>query len=950
MHLRTAPSLVREPFFFQFIRMRKTFYLLVAALMASLATQAQNWTLEWNDEFNGTSLNLSDWNYDLGTGSQYGLNGWGNNELQYYREENVSVGGGMLTITALEQPFGGMNYTSGKIHTKTKQTFSSGKIEARIKVPVDQGMWPAFWLLTDPGNLTSNSAGWPPEIDVFESVGTNPSTAYGTLHAGTWPDVQSNGGSTTLSGETLADDFHIYTVEWYNDHIVWFMDGVQFHEVNAQDLHPLGWQFDDVDWFLILNLAVGGNWPGSPDGSTNFPATMEVDYVRVYSYDAADLTDVTFRVDMSQETLAPTDVVYVNGNFNDWCGTCNPMTDMGDGTWETTLPLPVGVYEYKYTTNGWAGVQESFPAETPCAVTTYDGPDVFVNRGLSVQWDDQVLPMVCFNSCDWCPGFSEVNCTNPLAINYNADAPFDDGSCEYAVTFNVDMSCEGPASFTTPSIEGPSTGWCGSCVTMADPDGDNIWSVTLTLPVGDYEYKYAHDNWAGQEDLLDDLWAGNGGCVVVTDWANYANRSVSIPGDGLEFDDTYNTCTACVSSNDGCMDVNACNYDASALSDDGSCVHATGCDTCSGATDGTGTVVDNPGVGEACDDGNGATLNDTIQADCTCAGQLTGCTDGLASNYDAAAVIDDGSCEYAVTFHVDMNCEGPAGFTAPAIEGPLFGWCGSCVDMTDPDNDGIFTRTITLAAGAFEYKYAVDNWTEQENLLDDYLAGTGGCVDVTDGANYANRVVNIPAEGLEFNDIYGRCGLCAAHNVTFQVDMSGETVSPNGVHIAGSFNGNDPAATPMASIGLGVYQATVEVAQGSTMSYRFVNGNTAPGEEVLPPACETAGYRTYMVGTSDEVLPVVCFEACEACAGCTDPFYLEFNPLATTDDGSCMTPVVWGCVYETADNYDPAANTDDGSCIAPSGNVDCPEDLDGDGSVGTTDLLTVLAAFGADCP
>ena len=105
-----------------------------------------------------------------------------------------------------------------------------------------------------------------------------------------------------------------------------------------------------------------------------------------------------------------------------------------------------------------------------------------------------------------------------------------------------------------------------------------------------------------------------------------------------------------------------------------------------------------------------------------------------------------------------------------------------------------------------------------------------------------------------------------------------------------------------------------------------------------------------MVGTSDEVLPVVCFEACEACAGCTDPFYLEFTPLATTDDGSCMTPVVWGCIYETADNYDPAANTDDGSCIAPSGNVDCPEDLDGDGSVGTTDLLTVLAAFGADCP
>lgn len=231
--------------------------------------------LVWSDEFNGTSLDTSNWTYEIGTGS----NGWGNNELQYYtsRPENIRVSGGNLIITARRESYGGMNYTSARIKTQDKRTFTYGRVEARIKIPTGKGLWPAFWML---GNNISQVS-WPycGEIDIMEHV-NNEGVTHGTIH---WSDHNGNyayyGGPTPWNLD--FSQYHVYAIEWSPTSIKWFVDGNQFWEANiANSIN--GTDEFHKPFFILLNLAVGGNWPGSPDGSTPFPAEMLVDYVRVY--------------------------------------------------------------------------------------------------------------------------------------------------------------------------------------------------------------------------------------------------------------------------------------------------------------------------------------------------------------------------------------------------------------------------------------------------------------------------------------------------------------------------------------------------------------------------------------------------------------------------------------------------------------------------------------------
>jgi len=161
-------------------------------------------------------------------------------------------------------------------------------------------------------------------------------------------------------------------------------------------------------------------------------------------------------------------------------------------------------------------------------------------------------------------------CTNPQAANYDPAATDDDGSCLFAVTFNVDMNCE--AGFTEPAVESPLFGFCGGCAPMADVDGDGIYSTTLELPLGPFEYKYAVDQFAGQEDLVDDMLNG-ASCAPITDFANFANRLVPITP-GLVLNDTYGTCGTCDPNNIlGCTDPLANNYNAAAMTDNGSCLY-----------------------------------------------------------------------------------------------------------------------------------------------------------------------------------------------------------------------------------------------------------------------------------------------------------------------------------------------------------------------------------------
>ena len=223
--------------------------------------------LVWSDEFNGTSVDKTNWVFETGGG------GWGNNELEYYQAANATVSNGNLIITAKKQRVGSNAYTSARMKTQGLHQFTYGRIEARVKMPVVQGLWPAFWMLGS--NITTVS--WPKcgEIDIMEHINTD-SLNYGTIH---W----YNNGNASYGGNvaTSPSNYHIYDVEWTPTAITWHIDGVQYFTANISNGINNTGAFQNP-FFIILNLAVGGNWPGNTIDTTKLPANMYVDYVRVY--------------------------------------------------------------------------------------------------------------------------------------------------------------------------------------------------------------------------------------------------------------------------------------------------------------------------------------------------------------------------------------------------------------------------------------------------------------------------------------------------------------------------------------------------------------------------------------------------------------------------------------------------------------------------------------------
>jgi beta-glucanase (GH16 family) len=231
--------------------------------------EAQNWQLVWQDEFtNGIS---ADWVFETGNGS----GGWGNNELQYYRRENATIENQQLVITAKRESFGGFNYTSTRMKTQGKKSWKYGKIEARIKMPAFSGIWPAFWMLGD--NIST--VGWPAcgEIDVMEHINAENIT-YGTPH---WLDNNNQHASYGGNTACTVTDYHVYSIEWDANYIKWFLDGAKFHEIYIGGGINGTSEFQN-NHFILLNMAVGGNWPGFNVDLNGFPAKMYVDYVRVY--------------------------------------------------------------------------------------------------------------------------------------------------------------------------------------------------------------------------------------------------------------------------------------------------------------------------------------------------------------------------------------------------------------------------------------------------------------------------------------------------------------------------------------------------------------------------------------------------------------------------------------------------------------------------------------------
>jgi beta-glucanase (GH16 family) len=577
--------------------MRYLYTIISVCIFLSNPLYSQNWNLIWSDEFNSSTLDTSKWIHDIGTGSQYGLYGWGNSELQYYQPQNTILNNGSVKIIANLEPNGivdswnnTMYYSSSKITTKGTFDFRYGKVEASIKTVDGQGFWPAFWMLPTGGS-------WPcdGEIDIMEQWGNDgPSnTTTGAAHAGTCP-----GGSTyqssshVISNGSYADNFHIYSIEWQPGLITWYVDNIQFLQVTPSSYPNINWPFNSNNWYLMFNLAITSSGPNS---NTVFPSQIEIDWVRIYentggvsgctdslaqNYNPNATNDnglceylVSFEVNLNCATnISAPSVVYITSPTVNWdCNTYALNDSNSDGIWTGNFVLLNGSFDYIYCTDGWtdsesSGLITAMQNGASCApITDYS---TYANRAINITSDTSITNV--WGSCSLCIG----GCTSPTATNYNSNADYDDGSCNYSanfnVTFQVDMN-NVTIPFTLPEVNGTFNSWCGSCATLTDVNNDNIWEITLSVPAGYYEYKFSFDNWTDQEDLL------NAGNCVVSAWG-YTNRFLNITSDTILDLVCWGSCDECISSSVyGCTDTLATNYDSLATVDDGSCIYPSNC-------------------------------------------------------------------------------------------------------------------------------------------------------------------------------------------------------------------------------------------------------------------------------------------------------------------------------------------------------------------------------------
>ena len=263
-----------------------------AALEATADAALPGWTLTWSDEFDGpdgSAVDPTKWKHDVGGG------GWGNQEREYYTggTANAVVQGGNLVITANPSGaspyscwYGACQYTSARLLTEGLFAQQYGRFEARIQLPSGQGLWPAFWML----GSNIDTVNWPAcgEIDVMENIGKEPSYNHGSLHAPGFPGSGLTGQYALPGGAKLSDAFHVFAIEWDAAGVRFYVDD-QLYETQTPANVPSGgtWAFDHP-FFLLLNVAVGGTWPGDPDTTTTFPQTMKVDWVRAYQKSSAD--------------------------------------------------------------------------------------------------------------------------------------------------------------------------------------------------------------------------------------------------------------------------------------------------------------------------------------------------------------------------------------------------------------------------------------------------------------------------------------------------------------------------------------------------------------------------------------------------------------------------------------------------------------------------------------
>jgi beta-glucanase (GH16 family) len=327
-----------------------------ASSPAGTAPRAVTYQLVWSDEFNGTGVNTGNWNLDNGNPNV-------NNEKEYYQAANATVTGGNLVITARQQSMGGQPYTSSKLNSYGKFSITYGRIEARIKMPMVQGTWPAFWML---GNSINQGTPWPDcgEIDIMEHVNTS-NLNLGTMHwNGGGGHVQYGGNITTTPG-----DFHVYAVEWDTQSIRWYVDNTLYVTGNiANNINNTG-AFHNP-FYIILNLAIGGDLPGNTIDNGSLPTTMMVDYVRVYN-----IINTGSGVPIGQTiTLKGNNGQYVSGEDGTQAMNCNRPTAQA---WEQFLVVDAGNGKVALQSMGQYVSSENGVKAITCNRPTFGGWETF---------------------------------------------------------------------------------------------------------------------------------------------------------------------------------------------------------------------------------------------------------------------------------------------------------------------------------------------------------------------------------------------------------------------------------------------------------------------------------------------------------------------------------------------------------------------------------------------
>lgn len=721
------------------------------------------------------------------------------------------------------------------------------------------------------------------------------------------------------------------------------------------------YKFAADSWGIQENLIPGSGCTVTNFGFTNRVVTVSADAtLDPICWEACSACsaisgpyDVTFQVNMNEVTQSFT-TPEVNGSFNEWCGGCAPMSDAnGDGIWEITIPLNAGTYEFKFAADGWA-IQEELTPGSSCTVTS--GP--FTNRVITVT-EDVILSPVCWAAC--------IDCGVVLP--------------QHDVTFQVDMS-QVTQAYTTPEINGTFNSWCGGCAPMTDANGDGIYEITITLDEGTYEYKFAADAWAIQEELTP-----GSSCTVSNN--GFTNRFINVTEDIVLSPVCWASCEACISDPVEGGIINLTFDEAASITPWAAVADATLPESfidwsASGVTTGamtiagtntsnsvgrayiyqyidsnvdyngassvelsfdvklaaplvgaafhmqteiasTGTIntfdLQNQGINEATwttltftydnigagnlfrihfniaagafEGAGGEILIDNIVLTAVGSG-VSGCTDPAANNYNAEATIDDNSCLYNVTFHVNMS-EVTAPFTTPEVNGTFNGWCGGCAPMTDEDGDGVWSITIELQEGNYEYKFAADGWAIQEELT------PGSSCTVTNNG-FTNRSLQV-AGAQELSTvcwaICADCGIVAeTFDITFRVDMNEVTAAFTTPEVNGTFNNWCGGCAPMSDAdGDGVWELTIAL-QAGNYEFKYAADGWAIQEELAPGStCTiTVGPFTNRVlsVSEDMVMDVVCWGSCAACSEVQTPYDVTFKVDMSQVTEAFTTPEING--------------------------------------------------------